>query len=220
MNYYPLETAATTMARKIKILFLSADPVKVNPRPRIGKEFSEIAKRIQVGSYKDRFELVSAWAVSPADLQELILEHQPDVLHLSVPGSSKGIVLEDEDGEFKPVSSEALKNLLALFKAEIKIVFLNARCSKSQREALNGVIDYTIIMNRAIQDKSAIRFAAAFYRSLAFGKNVVTAFELSKNDLDLQSLPGTDAPELLVRPTVNTAPPFVESLGAVGDAAT
>lgn len=208
------------MGKRIRILFLSADPANVDPRPPRGKEFREIAKRIRIGSERDAFKIVSEWAVRDIDLQEALLKHNPDILHLSVHGSQKGIVLENEQGNFKPVPKKALRGLLDLFKDKIKVVFFNGRCSKSQREALNGVIDYTIILNRTMPDESAIQFASAFYRSLAFGKNVNQAFELSKNDLGLQNLPGMKAPELLVRPGVKIDLPFIQMLVAGGTAAT
>ena len=208
------------MERRIKILFLSADPDDAGPRPSAGKEFREIVRRIRIGSKRDTFEIDSEWAVRPADLQEAILKHQPDILHLSVHGSQNGIVLEDENGKVKPVPKNALRDLLGLFEDQIKIVFFSGRCSKPQREALNGVIDYTIIMSKAMPDESAIQFASAFYRNLAFGETVCRAFELSKNELDLQNLSGIKAPEILVRPGVNTGMPFVEILVPSSDAAT
>ena len=43
--------------------------------------------KIRSAEYRDTLELVSAWAVRPDDLQQLLLQHQPHVVHFSGHGS-------------------------------------------------------------------------------------------------------------------------------------
>jgi hypothetical protein len=52
-------------------------------------------------------------------------------------------------------------------------------------------------------------FASYFYQALAFGRSVQDAFELGKNQLELQSLPGWKTTELLVRKGVNASQTFL-----------
>jgi hypothetical protein len=200
--------------RRIKILFLSAKPKNLRGRSSSNKEYREISNKILIGPDRNLFEIVSAWAVRPDDLQDLLLKNEPDILHLSVPASESGIVLEDENERWTIVPKDALRGLLQLLKGGIKVVFLNGRCSEQQREALKGLVDYTIILSRDMPGESAIRFARAFYRSLAFGKSVEQAFHLAENDLHLQGLRGRKAPELLINPQVDTDLPFSKTLTA------
>jgi hypothetical protein len=58
-------------------------------------------------------------------------------------------------------------------------------------------------MNNAIDDRSAIQFAAALYRAIGFGKSVQRAFREARASLVMEGLPGDDIPELFVRSTVD-----------------
>jgi tetratricopeptide (TPR) repeat protein len=52
-------------------------------------------------------------------------------------------------------------------------------------------------MSKAIGDKAAIHFAAAFYRALGYGRDVQTAFELGTTQIDLEGIHEKDTPKLL-----------------------
>lgn len=54
-------------------------------------------------------------------------------------------------------------------------------------------------MRRAIGDRAAVRFAASFYRALAFGCSVANAFEQGLVSLELEGIGEADTPELIVR---------------------
>ena len=190
----------------VKILFLAANPVDVVTRLRIDKEIREISQRIRWVTVGDQLDLVSEWAVRPEDLQEILMRHQPDIVHFSGHCSpSSGIMLEDECGNRKVVSREALADLFRLLKGNIRLVVLNACYAKDQAEALATTIDFTIGMNAAIEDKDASIFAARFYESLAFGYSVKDAFDLAVNQLQLVSSDVAHVPELLEREGANAA---------------
>ena len=87
---------------------------------------------------------------------------------------------------------------------------MNACYAKDQALGLIETIDYTIGMNDTIGDRAAIVFASFFYQSLAFGRTVTESFELALNQLDLEGIPGSNVPELLVRRDVDTSIPLVE----------
>jgi HAD superfamily phosphoserine phosphatase-like hydrolase len=154
---------------KMKVLFLAANP-RDTDKLALDEEIREISKKIREGDYRDAIELISAWAVRPDDLLQLLNQYRPQIIHFSGHGSGSGeIFLTDNNGISKPVSSRALKALFATLKDNIQIVVLNTCYSKEQAEAITEVIDVAIGMNDRIDDKSALTFAASFYRAIAFG---------------------------------------------------
>lgn len=200
------------MAKKIKILFLAANPVDMKYRLRLDKEYKEIRKMLRVGKERDSFELVSEWAVTPNDLHEVLLTHEPHIIHFSGHGSkTEGIALEDESGNTFLLNKQAFANLLKTLKDNIRVVVLNACYAKDQAEALREIIDFTIGMNKTIGDQAAIVFAAHFYQALAFGRSVKIAYDLAKNQLDLIKIPGSDTPELLTRDGASESKPLLSA---------
>jgi hypothetical protein len=198
------------MNDKIKILFLGASPTDVHPL-RLGEEVREIEAEIQAASMRDSFELESQWAVRPADLMKALLHFQPHIVHFSGHGSkNEEIILEDKDGGSSPVDKQTLIGLFKVLKDNIRIVVLNSCYSQPQAEALSEVIDYTVGTSQAVKDKSAVAFAAAFYRALAYGRSVHEAFELAKIEISLLRLAGADVPVLLARHGVNSEEPFLQ----------
>lgn len=188
------------MADKIKILFLAANPVDTKSRLRLDEEFKQIRKKLRGGDQRDCFELVSEWAVTAEDLEEILMHHKPHILHFSGHGSeTQGIVLEDQSGKMRLLDKQAFANLIRVLKDNLRMVVLNACYSENQANYLKEIVDFTIGMGKAVGDKAAILFASHFYQGLAFGRSVETAFELGKGQLDLSNIPEADIPKLLVR---------------------
>jgi len=209
---------------KIKVLFLASDPFKTHALA-LDEEIRAITAQIRSADHRDMLDLVSAWAVGPDDLQQLLLQHRPHVVHFSghgatgtplnvqpptptwpgrelVPtesGQDAKLVLMGEGGEPQPVSQEALVELFHVLRGNIRVVVLNACHTKPQAEAIAQVIDCCIGMNAAIGDNAAIVFAAAFYRALGFGQDVQTAYKLGKNELKLEGIAEEQIPELHFR---------------------
>lgn len=148
-------------------------------------------------------------AIRPNDLQEYLLQFRPHVVHFSGHGDENGrILLEDEIGKNQPIPIEALTNLFYILKDNVQVILINACWSKAQAEALVKNINYVIGMSRSINDESAIEFAKGFYRGLGYGLTVKKAFDLGKNNLELQNHTDSDVPQILVRPGVDEARPI------------
>jgi hypothetical protein len=199
---------------KVKALFLAAYP---DSSPlKLDEEIRSITQKLREAEYRD-IDLVSAWAVRPDDLLQMLNEHKPNIVHFSGHGSSSGeIILVDENlvkGKRvpKPVSPVAIKALFQVLKDNVQVVLLNACFSRIQAEAIKDVIDCVIGMNTAIGDQAAITFAASFYRALGFGRSVEEAFEQSKVALLLEGIPEETTPELLVRTGVDPSRVFLLS---------
>jgi CHAT domain len=77
--------------KPIKILFLAANPVNTS-QLRLGEEVRSIQEELERAKYRDRFELISKWAVQVNDLSQVLLEHKPQIVHFSGHGQGKPIV--------------------------------------------------------------------------------------------------------------------------------
>ncbi len=181
----------------IRILFLSANPLNTDPL-RLDEEMRSIDLALRQSEFRDRTDLRSHWAVRIGDLQELFLRHRPDIVHFSGHGSDASeIVLQDDLGQAVVVPAHALSNLFALFKEQIRCVFLNACFSAEQAAGIGEHIDAVIGMREAISDQAATLFSTAFYRGIGYGQDLLTAFNLGCGQLDLSSTDEAQKPCLL-----------------------
>ena len=203
---------------KLRTLFLSSNPNSAN-QFAIDKEIREVSQKVRLSDGRDILEIISAWAVRPDDLLQYLNQYKPHIVHFSGHGTPIGeIILEDNNGDLKPVSSKALIALFKTLKENIRIVFLNACFSRIQAEAINEVIDFVIGMNAEIGDDAAIVFAASFYRALGFNATVQEAFDQAKTALLLEAIPEENTPELLVRAGINVHNKFIDSILALESA--
>jgi len=191
--------------RKIKILFLAANPASTNVL-QLDREAREIEEKLRGTRERDKLELVTKWAVRADDLQQYLLEHQPHVVHFSGHGSETNeLILEDKSGKPKPLSQVALIALFRAIKDNIRVVVLNACFSQEQAAAITETIDCAIGMNREIGDQAAVTFAASLYRAFGYGRSVQTAFDLGTASLLAEGIPEDRTPVLLANPNANVA---------------
>lgn len=184
------------MVRSVKILVLATNPGKTD-QLRLDQEVRQIDAALQQSRFRDSFELEQQWAVRVSDLQRLLLRYKPDIVHFSGHGSEfSEIILEDSDGNSKPVTASALSRLFSLLKDNIQCVVLNACYSEEQAEAIAQHISCVVGMTGAIGDEAAISFSEAFYGALGDGRDIKTAFELGCNRIDLENLNEQDTPRL------------------------
>ena len=199
------EIASTQSFTMIKILFLAANPKDTNPL-RLGEEARAIKERLRLADLRDQFVFEQEHAVRVTDLQGHLLHHQPHIVHFSGHGSKTGrIILENALGRSKAVTAVALKALFSTLKDNIRCVVLNACYSEYQARGIAESIDCVVGMGRAIDDSSAVAFAASFYQGLGYGRSIQTAFELGKGQIHLLGLPGKDVPQLKVAPGADAA---------------
>jgi hypothetical protein len=155
---------------------------------------------LEQGSYRDQFEVITRWAVRVDDLQAILLNHPPRIVHFSGHGAGEqGLALENELGQMQLVSTDALAGLFKLLKNTVECVVLNACYSEEQAEVIHQHINCVVGMNQAIGDKAAINFARGFYRALAAGRFYDDAFEFGCNAIDLKKIPETSTPTIKCR---------------------
>ena len=182
-----------------KILILSANPTDTN-KLRLDEEAREILAGLQRSRSRDKFELITRWAVHPDDLRRALLDHSPQIVHFCGHGAgSLGLALENHIGLTQLVSTESLARLFKLFKDKVECVLLNACYSQEQAEAIYQHIDCVIGMNQAIGDRAAIEFAVGFYDALGADRSYEEAYEFGCSAIDLEGINESSIPVLKSR---------------------
>ncbi|MEM1242083.1 MAG: AAA-like domain-containing protein [Cyanobacteria bacterium P01_H01_bin.26] len=180
------------------ILILTANPSDTS-RLRLDEEVREIQEGLNLSAERDSFDVVSQWATRPDDLRRALLKYRPQIVHFSGHGAgSAGLLLENDVGEAKPVSSSALSRLFSLFPS-VECVLFNACYSQVQADAIANHIDYVIGMGDAMGDRAAIEFAVGFYDALGYGHPVPFAYQLGLSAIALEGIDEVATPILKVR---------------------
>ena len=189
------QTSTSSVAPAIavrKILVLAASP-EDQVRLNLEKEVKEIDLALRLGKHREQFTLDQRWGVSRGDLQDILLNIEPDIVHFCGHGAKEhGLVLQNDQQQAQLVSNTALAKLFELVNKHSKpipCIVLNACYSEAQVDAMSPFIDYIVGMNKAIGDKAAINFSKGFYRSLSNGLPYDAAFDFGCNAIDLDNIP-------------------------------
>ena len=165
-----------------KILILAANP-KSTSRLRLDEEVREIDEGLYRSRHRDRFELVQRWAVRPRDIHRAMLEANPHIVHFAGHGAGEeGLIFEDDTGQPKFVTKEAIAGLFKLFADQVECVVLNGCYSEVQAETIAQHIPYVIGMPQAINDSAAV----GFYDALGAGRPFDFAYKLGCNAIQME----------------------------------
>ncbi len=182
-----------------KILILSANPINTN-KLRLSEEIREIRVALERAQNRKAFELITREAVRIDDLRRALLENNPEIVHFSGHGTgTDGLALENDFGTAQIVSTESLSNLLKSFKKIINCVLLNACYSETQAEAIYQHINCVIGMKTPIHDNAAINFSKGFYDAIFAGRSYADAFELGRNNIELNNILESNVPIIKLR---------------------
>ncbi|WP_414620187.1 CHAT domain-containing protein [Calothrix sp. CCY 0018] len=168
------ESTNETSTQPQKILILAATPHNL----RLDKEIRSIEECIQRAVRRDLFKVEIKTAVRSQDIRRAIAEEKPQIVHFCGHGLEDGsLLLEDDGGNEKPVSSSGLAALFQMHADYVKCVVLNACHSIKAAEAICQYINYAVGMNQPIQDTSAIEFAEGFYDGLGYDSEKQDMFQ-------------------------------------------
>jgi AAA-like domain/CHAT domain len=171
------------------ILVLSANP-RNSTYLRLDQEVREIDEGLRRSQNRNFFKLEQRWAVRSKDLHRAILDLTPQVVHFSGHGvGDSGLALEDDAGQAKLLSTEAIQSLFELFAKNVECVVLNACYSEVQADAIAKYIPYVIGMNHAVGDVAAREFAVGFYDALGAGRDFEFAFKSGCVAIQLAGIP-------------------------------
>lgn len=181
----------------VQILFLAANPTDVPPL-ELDEESRLIARALRETPHGNRFQVNQSHALRAADLQELLLFHRPDIVHFSGHGEISGeIMLKQDDGSAQPASTAALGRLFGSLSHRPQCVVLNACFSAVQADEIVRHVGCLVGTNAEIGDRTATAFADAFYRAVAYGESVSSAFAQAVASVDLQGYGQTDVLNLI-----------------------
>lgn len=205
-QYYGFGTAlqpaqpTPTPPLKRTILFLASSPINA-ARLRLDVEMREIDNGLRLAQQRDRFVIEQRWAVRTDDLRRALLDLNPEIVHFCGHGAGAGgLVLENDAGQAKLASTEALARLFKLFTNPVRCVVLNACYSKVQADVICQHIDYVVGMSDAVSDAAAIKFAVGFYDALVRERSYEDAFDFGCNAIELENLPEELTPVLKKKP--------------------
>lgn len=118
-------------------------------------------------------------AATLSDVQQAMFEADYDLVHFAGHHEpERGLVLEGADGRSEVVDADCFVQMVRSFRS-VRSLVLNA-CDTLDVARRNAQLDYVIAMQGATYDPRAIGFSEFFYRALAHGKDLVTAFEHGK----------------------------------------
>lgn len=181
------------------VLFLASSPVD-EARLRLDKEAHEIDEGLRRANKREQFKLEQRWAIGTDGLRRALLDIEPQIVHFSGHGLGvNGILVEDDNGMSKLISTEALAELFGLCADHIECVLLNACYSEVQATAIAQHINYVIGMSHAIGDRAAIKFATGFYDALGAGKSIEVAFKFGCNAIYTENIPEHLIPTIKMR---------------------
>jgi hypothetical protein len=191
------------LPEKITVLFMASNPLDAQ-QLRLDEEARAIQEMIRKSEHRDSVLLETRWATRALDVIQAINEEEPTIIHFSGHGSDNDeIVFQDNQGNAKLVSKDAIVQTMMSTSDEIKLVFFNTCFSYGQAEAVIQHVDAAIGMNTSIGDEAARVFAAQFYSAIGFGLSVRKAFEQGKAALMLEGIPEEDTPQLYVKDGLN-----------------
>lgn len=188
-----------------KILILAANP-KNTSSLRLDQEVRDIQEELQRGRQSE-FLLEQRWAARSRDVYRAIQDIKPQIIHFSGHGAEDGgLALEDEAGQTRLTTPEALEKLFELFADQVECVVLNACYSGIQADAITQHIPYVVGMSQEIDDRAAIEFAVAFYSALGAGQSVDFAYKLGCAAIELAGIAESAIPVLKKKASVLLSP--------------
>lgn len=189
------------LPEKIAVVFFAADPGSTSStKLALDEEARLIRERIRASEYRDAVVFHTRWAVRPMDVLQAINELRPTIVHFSGHGTiGDTLVLQDDQGQPKHVSMEAIVSAMAVGSESVKLVFFNTCFSLNQAEGCTRYIPATIGMKRDVGDLPARIFSAQFYSAIGFGLSVSKAFDQARALVAMEA-PGEEfIPELYLQ---------------------
>jgi hypothetical protein len=166
---------------------------------------------LERSGHRDKFELVTRWAVRPLDLLRELRKLKPTVVHFSGHGARvqrragrrSGLCFQGVDGRPQIVSTTALQETFGAAGASVKLIVLSACYSEAQAEALLEHVDCVVGMRGALRDDVARTFAVGFYGGLGEQQSIEAAYKQGRAAISLDGLPDSDQPQLRARTGVD-----------------
>jgi hypothetical protein len=187
---------------KHTILFLAANPI-VTAQLALGREARAIQHELERSGFRDRFELVTRWAVEPLDLLRELRKLKPTVVHFSGHGGhivgrhgAAGHAAGGHVDAGAAPSTSAQEPHRHIEGAAADAAAVGEHTDERQHGLyFQGVIG----MRGAIRYAAARSFAIGFYGGLGERESIAAAHAQGRAAISLEGLPDSALPQLRVR---------------------
>jgi len=182
----------------IKIVFFSSDT-----RNNLDNQDDEYKYlQILISSSKYDIELIHIPSTKLEDIIDTLNTHKPHIVHFSGHGNSDAkLEIFDKSGYYdEELSADTLRRLFETIKS-VRFIFFNTCYSKSFAKPLLSEIDYLLVMNDKITNKTAKDISKRFYKSFLENLNIEDSFKQLK--VSLNSNDEKNIPELLKRDDIS-----------------
>jgi hypothetical protein len=132
------------------------------------------------------FEISSKSRMKASELVNVLGKERPHIIHFSGHGSPDEIIFEDKNEKTRPVQKNHVIEIFRHLSKKPKMVFLNACWTAENLDDLGRLADFVIATRNTVFDEAAIGFAEKFYESLGQGQPVRNAFDLTKDQFDIE----------------------------------
>ena len=178
---------------KKTILFLSAAPDGLETL-RFGEEVNAIKDILKSKRKENSYRIEDEYAVIAENLPEILREHKPFILHISLHSSQeKGLLFQNKVNKKHPVNGNIIAKILKLLedskKHRVHCVLLNACQSNGHAQVLKEAVDYAIGMEDDIPDRAALAFTKGFYNIIFEDMDIASAFAEGKLQIELMGIP-------------------------------
>ncbi len=190
----PAASPAALPRGTTRALFLGINASE-SRRVALEREIDEVGRILAKASLADRLEIVAEWAVGAEDLQEHLLRHRPEIVHISASEVSRGTAAQ---GASRELSIAALAGTFRLFADATRCVLVDRVDVDELAPAIAAHVDFVVGMSPEMDDEAVAAFATGFYRALAFDCGYARAFELGCNQMALAGRHGA-RPQLHAR---------------------
>lgn len=164
-------------------LVLSANPLETT-RLRIDQEIRELHS---IFKYSNNYQLLISLATRANEIDQIILESTPEILHLIVHAipvlnpdgrNIAAFCFEDDQGKSILINGKRLAEFLKIFPS-IKLVLINTCYSNEVAYQLSEFIPYAIGFNDSATDTVCIAFARSFYIALLSKQDIEFAYNFA-----------------------------------------
>ncbi len=169
----------------MQLLFVAANP-KTDSLLSQGREIRTIEEKLV--QFNNRIMIKQKWAFNQSDFTG-IFKSEPYLLHITCHGTDNGyLVFEDESGETIFYSAVDLSRRFSAAKKKKNLnnllcVLISACYSELIAEEILDSVDCVIAMNEPITDGGASKFAGQFYKEIAYGEDLLSAFQNACDEL-------------------------------------
>lgn len=203
----------------LRVLYLTANPEAVETTVqhpdgsvettgvwlRVDFEVRQVRDLLKKSKFRDLVSIEHLPAATSMDLPEGLNDHRPHVVHFSGHAASWGLLMDNAEGTTHgdAVDFSLFARLLGATDHPPRLVVLNACESLAGADDLLQTVPTVIGMSGAINDASAVVFAARFYSAIASAQSVANAIEQGKVAMEAAALEGSELPEVRTREGVD-----------------